>query len=311
VRVGVIGAGAVGATVAQRIVEADLAHVVLVDVVPGLAEGKALDMMHAAPLLGFRHRIEGTTDLGACAGCELLILACGLPRQPGMSREELLEQNGRIVREVVRKVSPHCPEAKILVVTNPLDVMSWLAAETSGFPRHRVLGMAGVLDGARLRYWLAELLGVLPSEVHTLVLGSHGDQMLPLLRHTYVGGIPVETMVTPAQWEELVKKTRQAGARIVQLLQKGSAYYAPSASVALMVRAILRDEKRPLVASVWCDGPYGIRGAYLGLPVILGKEGVEGILEARLSPEEEAFLRKTAQEVRDLYGCLRQGTQET
>ncbi|CAF0689817.1 malate dehydrogenase [Candidatus Methylacidithermus pantelleriae] len=291
-KVAVIGAGAVGTAIAAKIVERNLADVVLVDVVPGLAEGKALDILHASPILGFTRTIRGTTELEACLWSELVVVACGRTRQPGMTREELLEQNAATIREVAATLRAYAPGATVLVVTNPLDVMTWLVAEVTGFPRKRVLGMAGVLDAARLRYLLGQELGVAPKDVSTLVLGSHGEQMLPLLGYTFVGGVPVKEKISQAQWDELVRKTREAGADIVRLLQKGSASYAPAVSVVEMVEAILLDQKRILVASVWCDGPYGIRGAYLGLPVLLGREGIEAIQELSLSQEELLCLQR-------------------
>lgn len=296
-RVTVVGSGFVGHTTAMRLVERGY-EVVLTDIVEGLPQGLALDMRQSSPVVGFEPRITGTNDYADTAGSDVVVITAGFPRQPGMSRMDLLGKNAAVVREVVASVAPRSPEAIIIVVTNPLDEMTFLAAEASGFPRARVMGMAGVLDSARLRWFIAEELGVSPTSVQAMTLGSHGDAMVPLPAHATVGGKPLAGLVDDAALERLFQRTRDGGAEIVGLLKKGSAYYAPSASVVQMVEAISGATDEVLPVAAWCTGEYGIEGAYVGVPARLGRRGVEEIVELELSPRELEQLRAAADGIR-------------
>src|SRR5918911_1743630 len=293
-RVTVVGSGFVGATTAMRVVQKGLAEVVLIDIIEGLPQGIALDMKESAPVEGFEPQITGTNDYADTKGSDVVVVTAGLPRQPGMSRMDLLEKNAGIVRDVVENIVPGSPDAIIIVVTNPLDEMTFLASEVSGFPKERVMGMAGVLDSSRLRYFISEELNVSPSEVEAMTLGSHGESMVPLPRHATVQGKPLTELVDDATLEDLYQRTRDAGAEIVALLKKGSAYYAPSASVAQMVNAIAGDTKEVLPVCAWCTGQYGIDDVYVGVPAKLGKAGVEEIVELDLSEQEREQLREAA-----------------
>src|SRR5437588_3229882 len=297
-RVTVVGSGFVGATTAMRVVQTGLAEVVLIDIIDGLPQGIALDMRESAPIEGFEPSITGTNDYDDTAGSDVVVITAGLPRQPGMSRMDLLEKNAGIVGEVVKNVQDGSPDAILVVVTNPLDEMTFLAAETSGFPKERVMGMAGVLDSSRLRYFIAEELGVSPTEVEAMTLGSHGEAMVPLPRHATVQGKRLTELVDDQTLERLYQRTRDAGAEIVALLKKGSAYYAPSASIAQMVNAIAGDTKETLPVCAWCTGQYGIDGVYVGVPARLGTRGVEEIMELDLSEQELALLREAAEGIR-------------
>jgi malate dehydrogenase len=297
-RATVVGSGFVGATTAMRVVQKGLADVVLIDIIEGLPQGIALDMKEAAPVEGFEPAITGTNGYADTKGSDVVVITAGLPRQPGMSRMDLLEKNAGIVRGVVEEIREGSPDAILIVVTNPLDEMTYLAAEVSGFPRERVMGMAGVLDSARLRYFIAEKLAVSPSDVEAMTLGSHGDAMVPLPRHATVQGKPLTELVDDSTLEELYQRTRDGGAEIVQLLKKGSAYYAPSASIAQMVNAIAGDTKEVLPVCAWCTGQYGISDVYVGVPARLGQRGVEEIVELDLSDEELAKLRDAAEGIR-------------
>ena len=297
-RVTVVGSGFVGQTTAMRLVQRGLAEVVLIDIIEGLPQGLALDLRQSAPVVGFEPHITGTNDYADTAGSDVVVITAGFPRQPGMSRMDLLGKNAGIVREVVERVAPVSPEAIIIVVTNPLDEMTFLAAEMSGFPKERVIGMAGVLDSARLRAFIAEELGVSPLVVHAMTLGSHGDSMVPLPRHATVDGKPLTELVDPATLERLYARTRDAGAEIVDLLKKGSAYYAPSASAAKMVDSIVHNTEELLPVSAWCTGQYGIDGVYVGVPVRLSRSGVAEIVELDLSEDELAALRDAAEGIR-------------
>jgi malate dehydrogenase len=298
-RVTVVGSGFVGATTAMRVVQKGLAEVVLIDIVEGLPQGVALDMRESSPVEGFEPAITGTNDYADTAGSDVIVITAGLPRQPGMSRMDLLGKNAGIVRDVVEKTTGGSPDAIVIVVTNPLDEMTYLAAETSGFPRERVMGMAGVLDSSRLRYFIAEELGVSPSSVEAMTLGSHGEAMVPLPRHATVQGKPLTELVDDETLERLYQRTRDAGAEIVALLKKGSAYYAPSASIAQMVNAIAGDTNDTLPVCAWCTGQYGIDGVYVGVPAKLGKGGVEEIVELDLSEAELTQLREAAEGIRE------------
>ena len=297
-RVTIVGSGFVGQTTAMRVVEKGLAEVVLIDIVEGLPRGLALDIRESSPIEGFEPNVVGTNDYADTAGSDVVVITAGFPRQPGMSRMDLLGKNAAVVRDVVENVAPGSPSAVIVLVTNPLDEMTFLASEVSGFPKRRVVGMAGVLDSARLRYFIAEELGVSPSSVEAMTLGSHGESMVPLPRHATVGGKPLTELVDQGTLERLYQRTRDAGAEIVALLKKGSAYYAPSAAITRMVRAIARGDRDVLPACAWCEGQYGIRDVYVGVPVRLSASGVEEIVELELNEAEMGALRAAAEGIR-------------
>jgi malate dehydrogenase len=297
-RVTIVGSGFVGQTTAMRVVEKGLAEVVLIDIVEGLPQGLALDVRESSPIEGFEPNIAGTNDYADTAESDVVVITAGFPRQPGMSRMDLLVKNAAVVRDVVENVAPGSPDAVIVVVTNPLDEMTFLASDVSGFPKRRVLGMAGVLDSARLRYFIAEELGVSPSAVEAMTLGSHGESMVPLPRHATVAGKPLAELVDETTLERLYQRTRDAGAEIVALLKKGSAYYAPSAAIAGMVQAIARGDRDVLPACAWCEGQYGIRDVYVGVPVRLSPSGVEEIVELDLNEDEVGALRAAAEGIR-------------
>jgi malate dehydrogenase len=298
-RVTIVGSGFVGQTTAMRVVEKGLAEVVLIDIVEGLPQGLALDIRESSPIEGFEPTVTGTNDYADTAGSNVVVITAGFPRQPGMSRMDLLGKNAAVVRDVVENVVPGSPDAVIVVVTNPLDEMTFLASDVSGFPKRRVVGMAGVLDSARLRYFIAEELGVSPSAVEAMTLGSHGESMVPLPRHATVTGKPLTELVDETTLERLYERTRDAGAEIVSLLKKGSAYYAPSAAITRMVRAIAGGRRDVLPACAWCEGEYGIRDVYVGVPVRLSPSGVEEIVELDLNQDEVGALRSAAEGIRE------------
>src|SRR5437867_1814388 len=298
-RATVVGSGFVGATSAMRIVQKGLAdEVVLIDIIQALPQGLALDIRESAPIEGFEPNVRGTNDYADTAGSDLVVITAGLPRQPGMSRMDLLGKNAGIIRDVVTNVVRHSPNAILIVVTNPLDEMTYLTSEVSGFPKERVMGMAGVLDSSRLRYFVAEELGVSPSRVEAITLGSHGDAMVPLPRQARVEGKPLTELADEKTLERLYQRTRDAGAEIVVLLKKGSAYYAPSAAIAQMVNAIAGDTKEVVPVCAWCTGQYGIKDVYVGVPARLGRAGVEEIVELDLNEDELASLRQAAEGIR-------------
>jgi len=297
-KVTVVGAGNVGATTAQRLVEGGLGEVYLVDVVEGLARGKALDMMQAAPILRHSGRISGGETYEEAAGSDVVVITAGIARKPGMSRDDLLQTNGRIVTEVSENLKRVCPEAIVIMVSNPLDVTTHIAHEVFGQGRERVIGMAGVLDTARFCAFIAMELGVSAADVTAMVLGGHGDSMVPLPRHATVAGVPVTELIGAERLAAIVERTRNGGAEIVSYLKTGSAFYAPSAAVVQMVAAILRDEKRLLPACVLLQGEYGLRDVFVGVPCVLGKDGVEQIVELELTADEQAALRESAGHVR-------------
>jgi malate dehydrogenase len=303
-KVTVIGAGNVGATTAQRIAEAGLADVVLVDIVEGLPQGKGLDLAEAAPVLGHDARILGTNDYADTAGSDIVVVTSGLARQPGMSRDDLMAKNAGIVRAVVESAVGHSPNAILIVVTNPLDAMCHVAMQASGFPRERVIGMAGVLDSARFRTFIAMELGVSVADTHAFVLGGHGDTMVPLPRYSTVAGIPITELMSPERVQALVDRTANGGAEIVALLKTGSAYYAPAASTFEMVDAILNDRKRVLPCATYLQGEYGTDGLFVGVPVVLGAGGMERVIEIKLSADEQAAFDKSAGAVRELVANL-------
>ena len=297
-KITVVGCGFVGQTTAMRILEKGLGDVVLIDIVEDKPQGLALDLKEAAPVEGYEPAIVGTNDYADTAGSDLVVITAGFPRQPGMSRMDLLGKNAAIMNSVISQVVPGSPDAIIIVVSNPLDEMTFLAAEASGFPKERVMGMAGVLDSARLRYFIAELTGVSPTKVEAMTLGSHGDAMIALPRQATVDGKPLPDLVDEATLQQLFQRTRDGGAEIVGLLKTGSAYYAPSASVVAMVEAIVQDAHTTLPVCAWATGQYGIEDVYVGVPATLGRSGVEQIVELDLNEEELAQLRGAAEGIR-------------
>jgi malate dehydrogenase len=303
-KVTVVGAGNVGATTAQYIVERELADVVLTDVVDGLPQGKALDLLQAGPVHGYDCRITGANDYEPTVGSDIIVITAGLARKPGMSRDDLLLKNAEIVGGVVTETARRSPTAILIVVTNPLDAMAQLALRRSGFPKHRVIGMAGVLDSARFRTFIAQELDVSVENVTAFVLGGHGDTMVPLPRYSTVAGIPITELLSKDRLDALVTRTANGGAEIVGLLKSGSAYYAPAASVVDMVEAILRDKKKVLPCTAYLEGEYGVKGLFVGVPVKLGRRGIEQILQITLSPEESAALGRSAAAVRELTDKL-------
>ena len=299
-KVTVVGSGFVGASTAMRVAQKGLAdEVLLIDIIEGLPEGLALDMNQSSPIEGFEPVVRGTNDYADTAGSDVAVITAGLPRQPGMSRMDLLQKNAGIVRDVTRQIADGSPEAIIVMVTNPLDEMTFLAADVSGFPKHRVLGMAGTLDSARLRFFISEELGVSPSAVEAITLGSHGESMVPLPRHATVEGKSLTELVDHETLERLFQRTRDAGAEIVGYYKKGSAYYGPSAAIAQMVNAIAGDAGDVLPACAWCTGEYGISDVYVGVPVRLGRQGAREIIELDLNAEELAALRQAADGIRE------------
>ncbi len=303
-KVTVIGAGNVGATAAQRIAEAGLADVVLVDIVEGLPQGKGLDLAEAAPVVGHDARVIGTNDYADTAGSDIIVVTSGIARKPGMSRDELMTTNAGIVRGVVTAAAAQSPKAILIVVTNPLDAMCHVAMEASGFPRERVIGMAGVLDSARFRTFIALELGVSVEDTHAFVLGGHGDTMVPLPRYSTVAGIPITELLPADRVQALVDRTANGGAEIVGLLKTGSAFYAPAAATFEMVEAILRDRKRVLPCATLLGGEYGVDGLFVGVPVVLGAGGMERVIEIRLSDDEQAAFQRSAAAVQELVEIL-------
>lgn len=289
-KITVVGAGHVGANLALWMAQKELGDIVLVDIVEGLPQGKSLDMMEASPVEGFDSSITGSNDYKDTGGSDLVIITAGLPRKPGMSRADLIEKNTGILRSVVGEVVKHSPEAIIIVVTNPLDVMVYVAWKLSGFPPERVIGMAGALDSARLRAFVSMELGVSVEDVQAMVIGGHADEMVPLAGYTTVAGIPVTKLLAPEKIETIMARTRTAGGEIVGLLKTGSAYYAPSAAAAEMAEAIIKDKKRIIPCAAYLSGQYGVDGLYVGVPVRLGSNGVEDVIEVELDKaEKEAF----------------------
>lgn len=303
-KVTVVGAGNVGATTAQRIADKGYADVVLVDVVEGLPQGKALDMLEAGPIAGSDARVVGSNGYAETAGSDVVVITAGVARKPGMSRDDLLLTNMKIVGEVTEQVVAQSPDSILVVVSNPLDAMVQHAFQISGFPKERVVGMAGILDTARFRTFLAQELGVSVTNVAAYVLGGHGDSMVPLIGSTMVGGVPVASLIPKERLEEIVQRTRGGGAEIVSLLKTGSAYYAPSAAIVQMVEAILFDRKEILPCAAYLEGEYGIEGLFAGVPVKLGASGVEEIVQITLTDDEAAGLKRSADTVRELVGVM-------
>ena len=304
-KVTVVGAGNVGATTAQRVFDKGYADVVLVDIVEGLPQGRALDMLEAGPVLGSDASIIGTNGYEETAGSDIVVVTSGIARKPGMSRDDLLLTNMRIVTDVVKEAAKRSPGCILIVVTNPLDAMAQRAYEISGFPKDRVVGMAGILDTARFRTFLAEELHVSVEAVSAWVLGGHGDTMVPVVGSTLVGGTPVASLLPKNRLEEIVQRTRDGGAEIVNLLKTGSAYYAPSAAITQMVEAILFDKKQVLPCTAYLEGEYGIDGLFVGVPIKLGAGGVEKIVEFDLTKDEAAALRGSADAVQELVNAMK------
>ena len=307
-KVTVVGGGFVGSTTAQRIVDLELADVVLTDILDGPPAGKALDMLESTPITKSDAQVTGisttTGDYSATANSDIVVVTAGFPRKPGMSRDDLLKANYDVVKAVVEAVTKLSPNAILILVTNPLDAMVQAAYRVSGFSKNRVMGMAGVLDSARMSTFVAQELGVSVENVHSFVLGGHGDDMVPLPRYSTVAGIPLPDLMPKEKIDAIVTRTRKGGAEIVNLLKTGSAYYAPSAAVVEMVEAILKDKKKILPCAAYLEGEYGIKGLFVGVPVKLGARGVEQIIEIKLTPEENAELQKSAASVRELTTIL-------
>lgn len=304
-KITVIGAGNVGATTAQRIVEKELADVVLVDILEGVPFGKALDLAEAAPIEKHDAHLIGANDYEATKDSDIVIITSGVPRKPGMSRDDLLATNAKIMKSVVSQAVRYSPQAILIIVSNPLDAMCHVAYEVSGFPKNRVMGMAGVLDSARFRTFIAMELGVSVENTQAFVLGGHGDTMVPLPRFSTVAGIPITELMDQATIDRLVQRTRDGGAEIVGLLKTGSAFYAPASAACEMAEAILKDKKKILPCAAYLTGEYGIRDLFMGVPVKLGKNGIEEIIQIRLTPEEDQALKKSAEAVKGLVEALK------
>ncbi len=299
-KITVVGAGNVGATTAQRVAEKELArHVVVVDIMEGVPQGKGLDQWESAPIEGFDSRVTGTNGYDETANSDIVVITAGIARKPGMSRDDLLNTNAGIVKQVSESIKQTSPNAILIMVSNPLDVMSYVAKEVTGFPRERVLGMAGVLDTARYRSFIAEALDVSVRDIQAMVLGGHGDTMVPLISYTSVSGIPVTQLMSKEKLDTIVERTRGGGAEIVKYLKTGSAYYAPSAAAVQMCEAIVRDQKRILPCAAWLEGEYGMSGLFLGVPCKLGRAGLESIIEVELTADERTALEKSAEAVRE------------
>lgn len=307
-KVSVIGAGNVGATLAQLIVQSSIADVALFDIVEGVPQGKALDLSEACPLWGSSSTVVGTNGFAETANSDVIVVTAGFPRKPGMSRDDLLSANAKVVSEVVRNTAKVSPDAVLIIVTNPMDVMAQLSLRVSGFPPHRVIGMGGILDSARFRTFIAWDLGVSPEDVEALVLGGHGDLMVPMPRYTTVKGISIPQLLSKGKVDALVQRTRQGGAEVVSLLKTGSAYYAPAAATFQMVKSIVLDEKRVLPCAACLNGEYGVSKVYAGVPVVLGNAGVDKIIELDLDAEEQKDFNKSVEAVRSLVEKLQAGT---
>jgi len=304
-KISVIGAGNVGATTAELIARDGLADIVLFDIHEGLAKGKALDMTEACPLWNSPSAVTGTSNFEETAGSDIIVITAGFPRKPGMSRDDLLHANADVIKTVTEGTVKHSPNSIIIVVTNPMDVMAYTAMQVSGFPGQRVIGMGGVLDSSRFRAFVAMELGVSAEDVEALVLGGHGDQMVPLPRFTTVKGIPIPELLDKSRIDHLIERTRNGGAEIVGLLKTGSAYYAPAAAAVQMAKSILLDEKRLLPCSAFLDGQYGVSGIFLGVPVVLGSKGVERIVALHLTEEEMSMFNKSADAVKTMIDTLK------
>jgi len=303
-KITVVGSGNVGATVAHRLADKQLADVVLIDILEGMPQGKGLDLLESGPIEGYDASIKGTNEYADTAASDLVVLTAGFPRKPGMSRDDLLKANYNVVKGTVEQVVKHSPDCILIVVTNPLDAMAQTAYRVSGFSRNRVIGMAGILDTARYRTFLAEALNVSVQNVQGFVLGGHGDTMVPVPRYTTVAGIPVTELLPKEQLDQIIRRTANGGAEIVSLLKTGSAYYAPSAAVVEMIDAIFNDRRKILPCAAYLEGEYGIHGLFVGVPVKLGARGIEQIIEIRLAPEEQAALERSANAVKELVAVI-------
>jgi malate dehydrogenase len=299
-KVTVVGAGNVGATTAHRLADKQLGDIVLIDILEGIPQGKGLDLLEAGPIEGYDCRVRGTNDYADTANSDLVVMTAGFPRKPGMSRDDLLKANFDVVKGTIEKVVKHSPDCILIVVTNPLDAMAQTALKVSGFSRNRVIGMAGILDTARYRTFIAEALNVSVQNVQGFVLGGHGDTMVPVPRYTTVAGIPVSELMPKEKLDAIIERTRKGGGEIVALLKAGSAYYAPSAAVVEMVDAIFNDRKKILPCAAYLEGEYGINGLFVGVPVKLGAKGIEQVIEIKLTAEEKAALDKSAASVKEL-----------
>jgi malate dehydrogenase len=304
-KISIIGAGFVGSTAAHWIASKELGDVVLVDIIEGVPQGKGLDLLQAGPIEGFDVKIVGTNDYSATAGSNIIVVTSGAPRKPGMSREDLIRVNADITRDCISKAAPLSPDAVIIMVNNPLDTMTYLAKQVSGFPKNRVVGQAGVLDTARYRTFIAMEAGVSVEDIQAILMGGHGDEMVPLPRFTTISGIPVTEFISKERLDAIVDRTRKGGGEIVNLLKTGSAYYAPSAATVQMVEAILRDKKRVLPCSCYLEGEYGLNDIYFGVPCVLGAGGVERVLELPLNDEEMALVKKSAEAVSSSIAALK------
>ncbi len=304
-KVTVVGSGNVGATVAHRLADKQLADVVMVDILEGVPQGKGLDLFQAGPVEGYDVRIKGTNDYADTANSDLVVMTAGFPRKPGMSRDDLLKANFEVVKSAIEKAVKYSPDSILIIVTNPLDAMAQAAFRVSGFSKNRVIGMAGILDTARYRTFIAEALNVSVQNVQGFVLGGHGDTMVPVPRYTTVAGIPVSELMPKQQLDQIIERTRNGGAEIVNLLKAGSAYYAPSAAIVEMIDAIFNDRKKILPCAAYLEGEYGINGLFVGVPVKLGARGIEQILEIKLTPEEQSALQKSAAAVRELADIIK------
>lgn len=304
-KVTIVGAGQTGATTAHWLAQAEVADLVLVDVVEGLAQGKALDLLESLPVIGSDVRVVGGTDYSATSGSDIVVITAGLPRKPGMSRDDLLAANTEIMRTAVERSLDASPEAILVILTNPLDAMSYLAMKVGGLPKERVIGQAGILDSARMRAFVAEEMSVSVRNVHCYVLGGHGDEMVPLTRHSNVAGVPLRDLLPKDRLEAIVERTRKGGGEIVSLLKMGSAFYAPGAALAQMVDAILHDRHLIVPASAFLEGEYGLSGIFFGVPVRLGRSGMEKILTYDLDDEERAAFNRSAESVRETIKALK------
>jgi malate dehydrogenase len=303
-KITVVGSGNVGATVAQRVADKQLADVVLIDILEGIPQGKGLDLLEAGPIEGYDARIKGTNDYADTANSDLVVMTAGFPRKPGMSRDDLLKANYDVVKGTIEKVVKNSPDCILIIVTNPLDAMAQTAFKVSGFSKNRVIGMAGVLDTARYRTFIAEALNVSVQNVQGFVLGGHGDSMVPVPRYTTVAGIPVGELMPKEKLDAIIQRTRSGGAEIVNYLKTGSAFYAPSAAVVEMIEAIFRDRKKILPCTAYLEGEYGIKGLFVGVPAKLGARGIEQIIEIKLTSEEQAALQKSADAVKELTDII-------
>jgi malate dehydrogenase len=310
-KIALIGAGQIGGTIALLAAQREVGEIVLHDIAEGVPQGKALDIVQSTPLHGISARLSGTNDYAsALSGADVVIVTAGVPRKPGMSRDDLIAINADVIKTVATNIREHCPDAFVIVITNPLDVMVWVMQKVSGLPPHKVVGKAGVLDSARFRYFVAEEVGVSVEDVTAFVLGGHGDTMVPLVRYSTVAGIPLPDLVkmgwtTQERVDAIVQRTRDGGAEIVKLLKTGSAFYAPAAAAIQMAEAFLRDQKRVLPCAAYLDGPYGVSGYYVGVPVVIGAGGVERIVEIQLNADERAAFDRSAQAVRELCASVR------